>query len=151
MIGRISLLVPGLCRGGMTRTYVIAGALRTIGIETEIVGMLAAGETVYPEPPPGLVVRPVPDGSFPRRVRAIRAAATGDALYAIKPRASSLGAALLIRRGRPVIVDVDDWEAAFRPRDVEGPWPRRTVRRARRSLRRHRWPGTPQKWPARYC
>lgn len=40
-----------------------------------------------------------------------------DIVYAVKPRPSSYGAALLnrMRRGRPVILDVDDNEQAFTP------------------------------------
>jgi glycosyltransferase involved in cell wall biosynthesis len=109
----VSLLVPGLNRGGMTRAYVLAGALRAAGARVEIVGALADGETVYPEPPAGLPIVALPERSFVERVLDAQEAATGDVLYAVKARVTSFGVALLIRRGRPVMVDLDDWESSF--------------------------------------
>ena len=131
MITRVSVLVPGLCRGGMTRAYVLAGALGTIGVRAEIVGALPTGESIYPEPPDGMVVRAFPERSLAERILDAQDLATGDALYALKVRASSLGVALLIRRGRPLIVDADDWEPSFPSAARQGPWPLR----ARRFLR----------------
>jgi glycosyltransferase involved in cell wall biosynthesis len=134
MIHRVSLLVPGLSRGGMTRAYTVAGALRAIDVRAEIIGALPAGESIYPEPPDGLTVRVFPERSFAERVLDAQYLARGDALYAIKVRASSLGVALLIRRGRPVLVDADDWEPLF-PRPVAtDAWPRRARRMLRRAL-----------------
>jgi glycosyltransferase involved in cell wall biosynthesis len=133
MTMRVTLLVPGLSRGGMTRAYVLAGALGTIGVRAEIVGALPAGDHVYPDPPGGIVLHSFPERSFVERVLDARELATGDVLYAVKVRASSLGVALLIRRGRPLIVDADDWEPAF-PRPARpGPWTRRAYRRWRRA------------------
>lgn len=128
MIARVSLLVPGLCRGGMTRAYVLAGALGTIGVRAEIVGALPAGERVYPDPPDGVVIHAFPERSFAKRVLDAGECATGDALYAVKVRASSFGVALIIRRGRTLIVDADDWEPAFDGRARAGSWPRRSRR-----------------------
>lgn len=138
MISRVSLLVPALNRGGMTRAYVLAGALHHIGIETEIVGALAAEAPVYPEPPAGIPVRPVVERSLARRVVQTRRTARGELLYAIKPRATSLGIALLTGWGRPVVVDIDDSEGTFKPaRSSHGvPWPRRSARRVRGLVRR---------------
>jgi glycosyltransferase involved in cell wall biosynthesis len=103
----------------MTRAYMLASALECAGAEVEIVGSLGPGEHVYPDPPPGLPVIPVPQSPFARRVVATRRAASGAILYAVKPRATSLGVALLCRAGRPVWVDVDDWEAIFDGEPVE--------------------------------
>ncbi len=134
MTPRVSLLVPALCRGGMTRAYVLAGALRTIGARVEIVGALPEGERVYPDPPDGTVVRAFPERSFVERVLDAQELATGDVLYAIKVRASSMGVALLIRRGRPLIVDADDWESVVAPPGNTGGWARRARRRVRRAV-----------------
>ncbi|HEU4364511.1 MAG TPA: glycosyltransferase family 4 protein [Candidatus Krumholzibacteria bacterium] len=131
MIARVSLLVPGLCRGGMTRAYMLAGALRTIGVRAEIVGALPEGERVYPDPPKGLVLHSFPERSCAERVLDVQDRAQGDALYAVKVRASTFGVALLIRRGRPLIVDADDWEPSFPGRAPRGSWPRRSRRRVR--------------------
>ncbi len=145
MIARASLLVPGLDRGGMTRAYVIAGALRTIDIQPEIVGALAPGARAYPQPPPDIVVKAVSARSFVARAIETRRVARGDLLYAIKPRATSLGIALLTGWGRPVVVDVDDGEATFQPRHAADgtAWPRRHARHARRVLRRFGNPDHP--------
>jgi glycosyltransferase involved in cell wall biosynthesis len=39
--------------------------------------------------------------------------ADGDVLYASKPLVASFGVALARRRGRPVVLDIDDWELGF--------------------------------------
>jgi glycosyltransferase involved in cell wall biosynthesis len=46
----------------------------------------------------------------------------GDLIYASKPRPTSLGLGLLARRGRPLLLDIDDWELGFFYRS--GPWGR---------------------------
>jgi glycosyltransferase involved in cell wall biosynthesis len=131
---RVTVLVPSLCRGGMTRAYVIAGALSRAGARVEIVGALPRGAAVYPEPPPGTVIHPVPEAPFARRVVCTALVATGEVLYAIKPRATSFGVALLCRRGRAVVVDVDDFEAGFdAPARARGSFPRRVRKRWRRA------------------
>jgi glycosyltransferase involved in cell wall biosynthesis len=109
----VSVLVPSLCRGGMTRAYTIAGALAHAGVGVEIVGSLPRGASIYPEPAPGTTIHRVAEFPFTGRAMATSRAATGGILYAIKPRATSFGIALLCRRGRPVVVDIDDFEAGF--------------------------------------
>ncbi len=132
---RISVLVPSLCRGGMTRAYTIAGALTHAGAEVEIVGPLPRGAIVYPEPAPGTTIHRVPESPFAGRAVATARVATGDILYAVKPRATSFGVALLCRGGRPLVVDIDDFEAGFAlERRARGSLPGR----ARKALRRVR-------------
>ena len=122
----------------MTRAYLLAAALERAGVEPEIVGSLGPGERVYPDPPPGLRVIPVPQSPFARRAVATRRAASGSILYAVKPRATSLGVALLCRAGRPVWVDVDDWEAIFDGEPVEWSTNAAAVARARGAFFRAR-------------
>jgi glycosyltransferase involved in cell wall biosynthesis len=50
---------------------------------------------------------------FARLWRELLARADGDVLYASKPRATSYGTALLARRRRPLLLDIDDWEVGF--------------------------------------
>src|SRR5712675_1064863 len=107
---RVSMLVPGLARGGMTRAYSLVSALRLLGAEVEIVGALARDEDIYPAPLAGVVVKPVAFGPIARRVYETRRAARGDVLYAIKPRVTSFGMAMWCRGRRPVLLDIDDRE-----------------------------------------
>jgi len=52
---------------------------------------------------------------FVRRLPALLGKIDGDIIYASKPRPTSYGAGLLARRrlGRPLILDIDDWELGF--------------------------------------
>jgi glycosyltransferase involved in cell wall biosynthesis len=134
---RVSILVPSLSRGGMTRAYALAGGLTRAGARVEIIGALAPGEDVYPAPAPGVSVVGVPERPFALRVLEARAAARGDVLYAVKPRVTSFGVALFSRRGRAVIVDVDDWEASLTEPPRRHASARARWRRRRRTLRRY--------------
>jgi glycosyltransferase involved in cell wall biosynthesis len=140
---RVTMLVPGLARGGMTRAYSLGSALRVLGAEVNVVGALAQNEEIYPEPPTGVSVTPVAQSSFARRVRETRRADRGDVLYAIKPRVTSFGMAMLCRSGRRILLDIDDRETEFtveRPVENSAPWHRRVMRHARRRLERVRNP-----------
>src|SRR5262249_11845401 len=57
-------------------------------------------------------LRAAPYPRFLRTIRQLHRAATGDVVYALKLRPTSYGVALLDRlgSGRPVLLDVDDWE-----------------------------------------
>lgn len=57
-----------------------------------------------------LPARPLP--GFLEDARKLAAMAKGDVIYAMKPRPTSYGTALMIarQRGLPLVVDVDDWE-----------------------------------------
>jgi len=132
---RVSILVPGLDRGGMTRAYSLAASLEAAGAGVEIVGALPAGARIYPTPPSGLSVVPVHAGSFARRVRETAQVARGDILYAVKPRVTSFGVALLIRNRRRVWVDIDDFEAVLA---ADARQPESPLRRARKSMARAR-------------
>jgi len=133
----VTMLVPGLARGGMTRAYSLASALRVLGAEVDIVGGLGHNEEPYPRPPAGITVIPVSLAPLARRLRETQRVARGDVLYAIKPRVSSFGLALWCRRGRPLLLDIDDREPLFRAEyDATHPVPWR--RRVRRRLKRTR-------------
>lgn len=108
---RVSILAPHLARGGMTRAYFLARVVQAVGHDVEVVGHLGSGETIYPVPPASIRVLPV------RRATALlgrRGALSGDVVYAVKPLATSFGIALANRllTGRPVLLDIDDWEVA---------------------------------------
>lgn len=131
---RVSLLVPGLAKGGMTRAYSLASSLRAMGAEVDVVGALGPGEEVYPQPPAGISIVSVCASTLARRAYEINRRARGDVLYALKPRVSSFGVALACRKGRRLLLDIDDRETEFRPEYAQydgagGPTWRRRVRR----------------------
>lgn len=137
----VTIVVPSLVRGGMTRAYVLSAGLERLGCSVDIVGSLPPGGAVYPEPRSGVCVHAVPEGAFPRVVRAVRERITGDVIYAVKPKPTSFGISLIdrLRSGRRIIVDIDDWDTKFRDRPrQQGSRAvlRAQLRRARRLPRR---------------
>ncbi|PPT04846.1 Glycosyl transferase group 1 [Geitlerinema sp. FC II] len=114
---KISLLAPDLSGGGGTRAYLLAQVLKHLDFEVTVFGFLF-GDRLYPEPPAGLSVRWVAGCDYPQFVRSVRQLLQqidGDLLYAIKPRPTSFGVALLHRRfhHKPVLLDIDDWETSW--------------------------------------
>lgn len=99
----------------MTRAYWLALLLQKLGHAVQIIGTLAPGEEIYPRPPQGLAVVAVTEPDFPRQVRKLLKSLDGDLVYAIKPRPTSFGVALIQRLTgcRPIILDIDDWELSF--------------------------------------
>ena len=66
----------------------------------------------------GVEHREIEGARYPRfagRLGALARLADGDILYASKPRATSFGVGLLarVRRRRPLVLDIDDWELGF--------------------------------------
>jgi glycosyltransferase involved in cell wall biosynthesis len=82
-----------------------------------------------------LPARPLP--GFLEDARKLAAMATGDVIYAMKPRPTSYGTALMIARqhGLPLVVDVDDWEPFMIP-----PYSRHGLKNAAYALPRLRQP-----------
>jgi glycosyltransferase involved in cell wall biosynthesis len=141
---RISVLVPELSKGGMTRAYLIAQVLQALQYESEIVGCLRREEQIYPAPPANIRVSAVPYGDFPILAAKLINRLNGDLVYAIKPMPTSFGVALVNRLSsrRPVILDIDDWEFPNcvgehqRHRVAFEPWGRKITGVGSRSLRR---------------
>lgn len=134
----ITIVVPSLARGGMTRAYLLAIALERLGCDVDIVGSLPRGGSIYPRPSRNIRVSSVDEASFPEMVRAIRRKITGRVIYAVKPKPTSFGISLIdrMRSHRPVIVDIDDWDTQFSDRG--GARRRSPVRVLRSHLRRVR-------------
>lgn len=108
------MVVPDLAAGGMTRAYALAQALAHAGYAVEIFGIALSGGPLYPVPPATLKVTQVRGWRTLHSLLKLLLRLDGDIIYAIKPRPSSYGVALLKRTltGRPVILDIDDWELA---------------------------------------
>lgn len=109
---RVSIVAHDLAGGGMTRAYALAQALVHTGHDVEIVGIKLTNGPVYPVPPANVMVSEVSGCCLAHRIWKLLSRLDGDILYAIKPRPSSYGIALLKRAitGCPVMLDIDDWE-----------------------------------------
>lgn len=117
MAPRISILVSDLSRNCLVRTYPLAKVLQS-HFEVEVIGPMMGG-VIFPPYRDELPYRGVPAAraSFPpflitlqQLVRQIK----GRILYAFKPRLASFGVGLVKKfsAGRPLILDIEDWDAA---------------------------------------
>ncbi len=120
---KISILVSDLSTrgagrwGGAVRPFLLAQALQQIGWAVELVGFTAEGETALDSssdlPIKTVVSRPYPQflGSVQRLLNCIE----GEIIYAYKPKPSSFGVGLLhrLKTGKPLILDIDDWELSW--------------------------------------
>jgi len=114
---KISVLAPDLSGGGGTRVYLLAQVLQKLDCEVEVCGFLF-GDRMYPVPPENLLVRSVRGCDYPQVLRSLQQLlrnTDSDLLYAVKPRPTSFGAALLKRlfARTPIILDIDDWEMSW--------------------------------------
>lgn len=119
---KISVIAPDLSGGGTTRVYLVAQVLQKVVDEVQVVGF-SFGDVLYPPPPPGLPVHPLKAGDHPHalaRLRQLLDHIDGDLVYAIKPKPTSLGVALLqkLQAHRPVLLDIDDWELSWHGGDT---------------------------------
>jgi len=114
---KISILCADLSGNCLGRSYILARVLER-HFEVEIVGP-AFGTGLW---------EPLAAGAFPHRAWPMSRRATslpdlrrladwvdGDVIYANKPLAASYGVGLWARlmRPRPLVLDIDDWDAAF--------------------------------------
>ncbi|MEM8504503.1 MAG: glycosyltransferase [Cyanobacteria bacterium P01_D01_bin.1] len=127
----VSVVAPDLSGGGTTRVYLVANALQQLGCDVTVVGAQFS-EELYPVPPANLKVKAV------RSHRSFRYAAdlqvllshvTGDIIYAIKPRPTSFGTALIrkLATQKPIILDIDDWEMSWHSKHYR-PTPKQLAR-----------------------
>jgi glycosyltransferase involved in cell wall biosynthesis len=112
---KVSLIVNDLAGGGTVRAFLLGQVLLQLGYRVEVVG-LQLGKVLYAEPPIGISVQAIPSGHLPKiPLKRLLNAIDGDILYAIKPQPSSFGAGLIKRwqTGRPLLLDMDDWELSW--------------------------------------
>lgn len=131
---KATVLAPDLSGGGVTRVYLIARVLQAIVGQVEVVGF-AFGSEIYPKPPATLKVTAIPGAPYPKLLRSLPAllkAIDGDIIYAVKPKPTSYGVALLkqLLNRRPVLLDIDDWELSWLggDRDRYRPTPKQFLR-----------------------
>lgn len=111
---KISLLSPYLSSNGLGRAYVLAKMLER-RYPVEVIGPVGAGGVWAP-----LKDEPLPCTGVPVRtglgslgmLRSLIRQARGDVLYASKPLLTSFGIGLVRKwaGGRPLVLDIDDWE-----------------------------------------
>jgi len=129
---KISILTPNLSANCAGRADVLAQVLRR-SHEVEIVGPTFGADVWAPLAGQGIPIKALPVGAAPWqafRLPRLLDLADGELLYASKPLAASLGVAALARgrRGRPLIVDVDDWELGFARQTLDRLSPLRKLR-----------------------
>ncbi|MEM7793532.1 MAG: glycosyltransferase family 4 protein [Cyanobacteria bacterium P01_C01_bin.118] len=101
----------------MTRVYLVSRILQRLGHQVDVIGC-QFGDGIYPPPPETLTVSPIPGKRLPGFLGSatqLLSHISGDIIYAIKPRPTSLGLALLnkVYTRRPVLLDIDDWELSW--------------------------------------
>ena len=114
---KVSVLCFDCSDNAAGRADLLARLLRP-EYDVEVVGPTFDGGVWAPVGDGTVKYRTVPGSKYPRFLGTLRSLvklADGDLLYASKPRPTSYGAGLLARRARqrPLLLDIDDWEAGF--------------------------------------
>ncbi len=111
---RVTLIASDEATAPLYRVRILAQVLARVA-EVEVVGFNTQPDQTDPLAPRDFPYRQVSARRWPlfaADARALARTITGDVLYAMKARPTSLGVALAVGRltGKPVAVDVDDWE-----------------------------------------
>jgi glycosyltransferase involved in cell wall biosynthesis len=114
---KICLICFDLSNNSLGRTALLASALSKQH-QVEIIGTSKNGDIWYPMRHIKIPIRVYPWGRYPFFISTIRKMLRdmdADVFIACKLRPTSFGIALLKKwlTGKPVIVDIDDWEAGF--------------------------------------
>ncbi len=114
---KISIISPTLSKGGLDRAYLLGQVLQKLKYEVEIIGFLF-GDSIYPLPPDTLPVHSIPVCNYPGLFNATKQMldkVDGNIIYAVKPKITSFGIALLkqLFNRYPVVLDIDDWELSW--------------------------------------
>ncbi|GAB4370749.1 MAG: hypothetical protein Kow00121_11700 [Elainellaceae cyanobacterium] len=120
---KVSLVVSDLSTsgagrwGGAVRPFLLAQALQKLGCQVKIVGFCFGDQAAIPSTD-DLPVVAIAGSSYPQFFNAARQLLChldGDIIYAYKPKPSSFGVALWQkhRTGRPLLLDIDDWELSW--------------------------------------
>ncbi|RZM79295.1 glycosyltransferase family 4 protein [Leptolyngbya iicbica] len=102
--------------GGAVRPFLLATALRQLGIAVEILGF--TNDNIPLSIAPEVTIKRFPQTQYPRFLNSARCliqAIEGDIIYAYKTKASSFGVGLLAKKWykKPLILDIDDWEMSW--------------------------------------
>jgi glycosyltransferase involved in cell wall biosynthesis len=116
---RVSLVGSDLSQNALARAYLLAEILSR-DFEVEIVGTRFGADLWGPARTGPIPIHAVRGARLPRyalEIGSLLGRIRGDVVYAVKPLLASFGVALLhrARSKRPVVLDIDDDELAFRP------------------------------------
>lgn len=109
---RVTLIASDEASAPLYRVRLLARMLMR-RFEVEVLGFnFGSTDPLAPRDFPYREIPARPGVAFLSAARELANRATGDLIYAMKPRPSSYGVALALgrRRGLPVVVDIDDWE-----------------------------------------
>ena len=120
---KVSILVSDLSKsgagrwGGAVRTFLLARAIQNLGYDVEVLGFIF-GDEAPDSIPQNLPFKTVIGQNYPQflaSARQILSQIEGDILYALRPKPTTFGLALLkkMHTQRPVILDIDDWELSW--------------------------------------
>jgi glycosyltransferase involved in cell wall biosynthesis len=117
LVKKISILDFNLSNNSLGRAYILGQALSR-HYDVEIIGPAVKGHIWEPLRQCEIRIRKVPYHGFPLllfSLPSIMRAIDGDVIYAVKPRLTSFGFALLKKffSNTPLVLDIDDWEPGF--------------------------------------
>ncbi|HEY9630888.1 MAG TPA: glycosyltransferase family 4 protein [Coleofasciculaceae cyanobacterium] len=123
---KVSLLVSDLSQqgagrwGGAVRPFLLAAALKQCGCEVKIFGFNFGEAAALTADLPIATISGKPYPQFLRSAQQLLRQLDGDLIYAYKPKPTSFGIGLLhkLRTGRPLILDIDDWELSWHGGDA---------------------------------
>ena len=113
---KISILCPNVSINCLGRAYILAKMLQP-QYQVEIVGpALGSGVWKPLRDEVGIEIKYISISGYLRpylQLRRLSRLISGDVLYASKPLSTSYLLALSIKKGLPIVLDIDDWEWGF--------------------------------------
>jgi glycosyltransferase involved in cell wall biosynthesis len=117
LVSDLSSAGAGRWGGGGVRSFLIAQALQKIDYQVEIIGFNFGDEPAV-IPQSEILVSHITGYNYPQFIKSasqLLKKLDGDIIYAMRPKATTFGLALLqkLKTHRPVILDIDDWELSW--------------------------------------
>lgn len=115
---KISILAHNLTNNGFGRAYMLAEILSR-KYDIEILGPVEENGIWEPLRACGMDIKTVMECDFPAffgQAKRLTDMISGDVIYAVKPHPTSFGIGLIKKflTKKPLVLDIDDWEDAFR-------------------------------------
>lgn len=122
---KVSVLVSDLSKGGAgrwgggaVRPFLLSQVLKRLECDVEILGFAFGGEPNVESSFEGIEIVTFPGTNYPQFIQSahqLRKRIDGDIIYAYKPKPSSFGIGLIEKwqTGRPLLLDIDDWELSW--------------------------------------